>query len=167
MDTYEGELLQVFLGKRVWFRRRAHAQLNQGFSNLGREVFKHVMTVLGKVGPLTTMSCLSFQDGVIEDNEEIRDCRLHIQIESRQPEIFARRTIIDVGEWPHVLSLADMTGALPRDTAGNRQRDLNGTYVLNAQVHQFSFRNAEDCRGAEQVCLQVPLRSWISKGVAV
>ena len=65
----------VLLSKRIRFRRVALAQIIKRFSDLGGDVFKQIVAVLAKVEPLATMARLSFQDGVVQDNVEIRDCR--------------------------------------------------------------------------------------------
>ena len=59
--------------------------------------------------------------------------------------------------WPQIQSLADIPGALPGDTNGNCQRDLDGTCVLNTQIDQFSGSKTVDRRRNNQVGLYVPL----------
>lgn len=74
--TYHKELLVVLLSERVWFRRLTHAQLVERFSDLDRDVFEQVVSILGKVKAFTAVTqLLSVQDGVVQDNVEVSDCR--------------------------------------------------------------------------------------------
>lgn len=77
VNPYRRELLKVSLSERVWFCRLTRAQFEKRFSNLGGDVFEHVMTVLAKIETFTTVARLfSFQDGIVKNDVEISNCQL-------------------------------------------------------------------------------------------